>query len=91
MDEHKKQETESQLDIWGVEIDRRAAVLAPVDRIVRFAVLQHIDELKILHATARARFAPLTAIAAGERADLEKDFADAWNELAIAVGKPLPR
>ena len=91
MDEHKMRETEAQLDTWGAEIDRRAAVLAPTDRKVRFAVLQHVDELKVLHATALARLAALRAIAAGEQPDLEKDFAEAWDELAAAVGKPLPR
>ncbi|MFH2051973.1 MAG: hypothetical protein ABIK96_05850 [bacterium] len=91
MDEHKMRETEAQLEAWSEEIDRRAAVLAPIDRMVRFAALQHIDELKVLHATARARLAALRAMAAGEQPDLEKDFAVAWNELAAAVGKPLPR
>mgnify|MGYP001259511453 CR=1 FL=1 len=91
MDEDQRRETEVQLEIWGAQIDRWAVDLATVDREVRFAALQHLDELKILHATARATFASLTAAAAGEQADLERDFTEAWNELAAAVGKALPR
>lgn len=83
-------ETEAQLETWGAEIARRADILAPADRKVRFAVLQHVDELKILHATACARFADLTAAGAGGQADLEREFTEAWNELAAAVGIPLP-
>ncbi|MFO7609707.1 MAG: hypothetical protein R6X35_11035 [Candidatus Krumholzibacteriia bacterium] len=90
MDGDSMRETEAQLETWGAEIARRAAVLAPVARKVRFAVLQHVDELKVLHAVARARFAALTAADAEGQDDLEQEFIEAWNELAAAVGKPLP-
>lgn len=83
-------ETEAQLDTWGAEIARRAAELAPAERKVRFAILLHIDELKILHAIASARFAALLAAIPGGQADLEREFTEAWTELAAAVDKPLP-
>lgn len=91
MNERQKRRTRAQFEVWGEEIERRAAVLTTVDREVRFAALQHVDELKILHATARASFAALTESAAGEQDGLEEEFTAAWNELAAAVDRPLPR
>jgi len=90
MDKHKEHEIEAQLEIWRVEIEARVVALATVDRAVPFDVLHHVDELKILLATARARFAALAA-STGAQSGLEEEFTAAWTELAAAVGRPMPR
>lgn len=91
MDEQEKIQADAQLEKWNVEIERRSAEIVSADRPVHFSALQQIDELKLLHATARACLAALTAATTDERTALEEEFQLAWDELKAAVEAALPR
>lgn len=91
MDEKTLIETEARLKLWSTEIERRAAALGHDGGRVRFAALQHVDELKVLHAIALARFDALRSDAGGNRSAAEAELTVACNELAAAVSLPMPR
>lgn len=84
-------ETEARLGDWSTEIERRAALLVPVAGRARFPALQHVDELKVLYATALARFDVLGSMAAGDRSGPAAELTAACDELAAALCGPMPQ
>ena len=91
MDDKILIDTEARLGLWLAEIDRRAALLVPIAGKARFAAFQHVDELKVLHATALAGFEALRSDAAWNGAGPEAEFTAACNDLAVALRQPMPR
>lgn len=91
MQEKLLSETEARLGVWSTEIERRAAILVPIAGKARFAALQHVDELKVLYATALASFDTLRSMAAGNRTGPAAALAAACNDLATALRGPMPR
>jgi hypothetical protein len=81
---------EGQLRAWSVEIDRLMALTQMSGVRAGFDSLIHVDELKALHAIARAKLDEFVAAGTGDRARLEDELERAWSELAAAFKKPMP-
>jgi len=82
---------EAQFTLWHKEIEKREARLLTPERAPRFAAVLHVDELRVLLATARARFEALQANPTGPQDLLTVQFELAWKELAAAIGRRMPR
>jgi hypothetical protein len=91
MDDTAVRKTEAQLTLWAEEIKKREARLQTPGREARFAAVLHVDELRVMLATVRARFEALQAHPAGERDRLTSEFAHAWKDLAAAIDRRMPR
>ena len=91
MDDTAVRKTEAQLTLWsrGDQKNARLGCLIP-GREARFAAVLHVDELRVMLATARARFEALQADPTGKRVLLTSEFDDAWKELATAIGRRMP-
>lgn len=91
MDNATVRRTETQLALWGEEVRRREARLLTPDRDPRFAAVLHVDELRVLLATAQARFEALQANGSKPLDLLTAEFDQAWKELAAAIDGLMPR
>jgi hypothetical protein len=91
MDDTAVRKTEAQLTLWAEEIKEREARLLIPGREARFAAVLHVDELRVMLATARARFEALQADPTGKRDLLKSEFDHAWKELAAAIDRRMPR
>jgi hypothetical protein len=81
---------EAQLKRWGLKIDRLAAKTEIVGVKTGFDTLMHIDELKALHAIAKAKLLELKAAGDKSRARLETEMTNAGNDLEAAINRPMP-
>ncbi len=82
-------EMEVQLERWSVRIDQLAAKCQAVGVQPGFEALNHLDELKALHAIAKAKLEELMAARRGPgQIQLEVEMMVAWEDLRAAVEKP---
>lgn len=79
---------ESQLQRWGLKIDRLAAKAQMAGGPVGFDTLLHIDELKALHAIAQAKLDELRAGPETQRARRKAELKRACDDLDAAFLKP---
>ena len=90
MDDTAVRKTEAQFALWGEEIRRRESRLVTPGREVRFAAVLHVDELRVMLATARAGFEALKAEPTASREPLTAEFDQACEELAAAIDQRMP-
>lgn len=81
---------EGQLMRWQSRIEVLTDRIPASGAATRFDVLTYLDELKILHATARAKFDEFRSARSGDRAHLEHEMNVAWDELEAAFRSPRP-
>jgi hypothetical protein len=79
---------EAQLSLWNSRIDNLADKTLKAGVQARFDALVYIDELKALHAIARAKLDEFKAGSAAERVRLKAGMKRAWNELDAAFKNP---
>ena len=91
MDEATVGQNDIQLALWGEEIQRREARLLTPGREPRFAAVLHVDELRVMLATAQARLKDLQAEPKGHQGLLTEEFDLAWKELAAAIDQRMPQ
>jgi len=88
MDEARQQERETQLGLWRAKIDGLAARTLLTNVQAGFDAHMYLDELKVLHAIAQAKFDELRAAGARQRPRLEAEVKVAWKDLESALGNP---
>jgi hypothetical protein len=76
---------EVQLRNWSRRIDRLAAVVHGVGTDREYEALVYIDELKALHAIARAKLDEFNAADGAKRRRLEAGLKSAWGDLGAAI------
>ncbi len=81
---------EAQLKRWSVRIDDLAAKTQVAGMHPGFNALIYVDELKVLHAIALAKFNQFKAEEDSRRARLEAEMKCAWDELAAAFDRQMP-
>ncbi len=91
LDDATVHKTEAQLAVWGEEIKRREARLLTPGREPRFAAVLHVDELRVMLITAQTEFEALQADPREDGDLVTGEFDRAWEELAAAIGRPMPR
>jgi len=80
---------EAQLERWSARIDQLAAKSQAAGVQPGFDGLIHVDELKVLHAIAKAKLKELmTAKGGAGQIQLEVEMMVAWEELRAAFEKP---
>ena len=91
MDDAAVFKIEAQLSLWSEQIKRLEARLQLPGRQPRFAAVLHVDELRIMLVTARARFTALRTASAEDKQKLTAEFDRAWQDLAVAIDRRMPR
>jgi len=81
----------AQLEFWRLRIDHLAARTQLSRGEPSFEALVHIDELKALHALARAKAEVFMAGAGDEPPGLAGELKCAMNDLAGAIKDPVAR
>lgn len=76
---------ETQLRNWHLRITRLAAAVHGVGARRDFDALVYIDELKVLHATARSKLDEYKAAGVAERRLLEVGLKTAWGDMQVAI------
>ena len=81
---------EAQLERWSLRIDDLVAKIQLAGRPADFDALTYIDELKALHAIARARLTEYKASVSPRRIGLEAETKRAWQDLHAAFENLAP-
>ncbi len=80
---------DAQLERWSMRIDQLAAKSQTTGVQPGFEALIHVDELKALHAIAKAKLKECRAANGGtSRVQLEVEMMVAWEDLRAAFEKP---
>jgi hypothetical protein len=78
-------EMEAQLRNWHRRITRLAGTVHGIGAPRDFEALVYIDELKVLHATARLKLEEFKAAGDVERRSLASGLRNAWGDMEAAV------